>query len=303
MQTFTNNAVPSLAADYPEQPLGRLIYMMDPSAFDIRDAINPHMRDAEGRLHTVDKRRALSQWQALKAVYENLGLRVQVLEADPNCPDMVFCANQSLPFLEEGERPHVILSNMAAAARQFEVAVFARQIKACGVTLHSLPPRSPDHLFEGTGDALWVPGRKLILGGYGSRTKRSIYQTVAAITSAPIVLFELVHPRFYHLDTCLSILDDHTVLAAREGFHPRDWNTLSELFPRVIEVDIDEADFPGFACNAHCPDKKHVIIQRGNEKTCRALRALGFVPIEVETDEFIKSGGSVFCMKLQTLWD
>jgi N-dimethylarginine dimethylaminohydrolase len=261
------------------------------------------MKAADGSPHTINKERALKQWHDLKAVYESLGFRIEVLASQANCPDMVFCANQTFPFLNAAREAQVVLSNMASDGRQLEVAPIAKQLKDLGVRTHALSSRSRDSLFEGMGDALWVPGRKLVLGGYGSRTNKAIYEQVEEITGAPFLLFELVHPRFYHLDTCLSILDDKTVLAAREGFHPRDWLKLKELFENVIEVEISEADFPGFACNAHCPDRKHVIIQRGNTKTNDALKALNYQPIEVDTDEYIKSGGSVFCMKLHSLWD
>jgi N-dimethylarginine dimethylaminohydrolase len=303
MQPLTSDSLTIKASDYSPQAIGKLIYMMDPNSFEIVDAINPHMKAADGSLNTINKERALKQWHDLKSVYESLGFRIEVLASEPNCPDMVFCANQTFPFLDNGIEPHVILCNMASDSRQFEVEPIARQLKKLGVLTNELPPRTPDSLFEGMGDALWVPGRRLILGGYGSRTNKAIYTKLSEIVCAPIVLFELVHPRFYHLDTCLSILDERTVLAAREGFHPRDWVLLHELFENVIEVELKEADFPGFACNAHCPDRKHVIIQRGNEKTNAALRALDYVPVEVDTDEYIKSGGSVFCMKLHTLWD
>jgi len=41
-----------------------------------------------------------------------------------------------------------------------------------------------------------------------------------------------------------------------------------------------------------------VLLQRGCERTSAALRAAGFTVRELETSEFLKSGGSVFCMKL-----
>ena len=59
-----------------------------------------------------------------------------------------------------------------------------------------------------------------------------------------------------------------------------------------------EADSPGFACNAHCPDEKHVIIQKGNAQSVALIKQHNFIPIEIDTSEFIKSGGSVYCMKL-----
>ncbi|MBC7660966.1 MAG: amidinotransferase [Chitinophagaceae bacterium] len=292
----------SSAMDYPKQAMGRKVFMMNPLHFDVVHAINPHMVNIDGTLNTIDKERAREQWTSLKTVYEDLGFAIDVLNSEPGCPDIVFCANQFFPFLDEAGKPSVVMSNMANDGRQKEVEPIARQLRERGVNCHYLPARDSSTYFEATGDALWVPGRKLICGGYGSRTKREIYKTLEVLTGTPIITFELVNPRFYHLDTCLSILNDETVLASRDGFHPQDWEKLKGLFTHVIEVPITEADAPGFACNAHSPDGKHVVLQHGNHETCTRLKAIGLIPIEVETDEFIKSGGSVFCMKLQSLW-
>ena len=291
------------AQSFPSLPQGRLIYMIDPQYFTIVQAINPHMHDSSGKLNTVDIPKARAQWQSLKKTYEDLGLRVDVLNPVPDCADMVFCANQTFPFLKEDGSKAVVVSNMANDLRHREVAPIVEQLDSRGVECIGLLPRSVATLFEGMGDALWVPGRKLICGGYGIRTQKEIYQTLESVTGTKVILFELVHPKFYHLDTCLSILDDKTVLACREGFTTEGWDRLGQLFDRVIDVSLDEADAPGFACNAHSPDGRHVILQRGSVKTCERLRAAGYLPIEVDTDEFIKSGGSVFCMKLQSLWN
>ncbi|MDX1531432.1 MAG: amidinotransferase, partial [Rhodothermales bacterium] len=72
---------------------------------------------------------------------------------------------------------------------------------------------------------------------------------------------------------------------------------LYHYFSRVLEAPEDEAR-ERFACNAHSPDGERVLIQRGCERTVEQLRAAGYEPVEVDTDEFLKSGGSVFCMKL-----
>lgn len=291
------------AQSFPLLPQGRLIYMIDPQYFTIVQAINPHMQDASGKLNTVDIPKARAQWQSLRKIYEDLGFRVDVLNPAPDCADMVFCANQTFPFLKSDGSKAVVISNMASDLRHREVAPIGEQLSSRGVDCIVLPPRSAATLFEGMGDALWVPGRKLICGGYGIRTQKEIYQILESVTGTTIVLFELADPKFYHLDTCLSILSDKTVLACRAGFTAEGWEQLGGLFEHVIEVALDEADAPGFACNAHSPDGKHVILQRGSEQTCERLRSAGFVPIEVDTDEYIKSGGSVFCMKLQSLWN
>jgi len=291
------------ADQYPEMVQGRSVFFVKPDAFDLVAAINAHMRDENGALHKVDKERARQQWKKLVDIYQQIGLKTSVLDSRPECPDMVFCANQTFPFLDRDGRPSVILSNMWDETRHLEVSSLATQLERLGVRLHTLPPRQKETLFEGMGDALWVPGRRLICGGYGFRTDRSIYETIHEVTDTPVVLFELLNPKFYHLDTCLSVLDARTVIACRDGFTEEGWNVLHRLFPRVIHVPAHEADSPRFACNAHCPDQQHVILQKGCVETCRVLRSYGFTPIEVETDEFIKSGGSVFCMKMQSPWN
>jgi N-dimethylarginine dimethylaminohydrolase len=68
-------------------------------------------------------------------------------------------------------------------------------------------------------------------------------------------------------------------------------------FSNLIEVGAKDA--ANFACNAHCPDGKHVILQQGSAETVAELKRRNFRPIEVDTGEFIKSGGSVFCLKLE----
>ncbi|WP_141734741.1 dimethylarginine dimethylaminohydrolase family protein [Oligoflexus tunisiensis] len=291
------------ADQYPEMVQGRSVFFVKPDAFDLVAAINAHMKNEHGELHTVDKERARQQWKKVVEVYQQLGFKTTVMDCRPECPDMVFCANQTFPYLDRDGQPAVILSNMWDETRHLEVSSLAAQLERLGVRVQALPTRQKETLFEGMGDALWVPGRRLICGGHGFRTDPRIYETIHAITGTPIVLFELRNPKFYHLDTCLSLLDARTVLACRDGFTADGWKTLQRLFPRIIEVPLPEADAPGFACNAHCPDQQHVILQKGCEETCRILRSYGFTPVEVETDEFIKSGGSVFCMKMQSPWN
>jgi N-dimethylarginine dimethylaminohydrolase len=287
------------ADGFPTMPRGQHIVMVDPQFFRIQASLNPHMVDAAGGLNQIDHVRAREQWERLKEVYESLGLSVDVFQGDQDCPDMVFCANQALPFVTQEGRSGVVMGRMASDIRAHEVAVMERQFQAAKIyTEHLELGADKPTVFEGTGDALWVPGRRLLCGGYGFRTDRRVYEVISQQVEAPVVGFELPNPRFYHLDTCLSILDDQTVLACRDGFTKVGWRQLTELFPRVLEVAVSEADSPGFACNAHCPDQKHVILQEGNPETESLLRMAGFEPVPVATDEFIKSGGSVFCMKL-----
>ncbi|SMF29306.1 dimethylarginine dimethylaminohydrolase family protein [Pseudobacteriovorax antillogorgiicola] len=278
-------------------PMPRGVFFVKPDYFDVDHALNPHMLDADGKPHKISKSLADEQWQALKEVYQGLGLQTKVLAAKQGCPDMVFCANQSFPYLDQQGRPSALMSNMADDTRHAEVESIADSLKNLGFQTSYLPERTPTTLLEGMGDALWVPGKRFICGGYGFRTHASIYESVSRLVDAPILALELKNPKFYHLDTCLSILNETTILACREAFQDSDWQALETVFDQIIMVPLVEADSPGFACNAHCPDGKHVILQQGNPETERLLELAGFTPIPLDTSEFIKSGGSVFCMK------
>ncbi len=280
-------------------PLARNILMVRPTYFHVENPINPHMRKADGTLHELNKPKAMSEWEALRETYRKLGLAVHEAEAQVGLPDMVFCANQSLPYVTRVGEKMAIMSNMANDTRHREVPTIQTTLERLGYKTNQLPKRSSSTLFEGMGDALWLPGHRVLLGGYGHRTTKQIYSEIFAHIDATVITFELVNPRFYHLDTCLSILDSHSALACKEAFTADGWELVKKIFPRLIVVPLSEADSPVFACNAHCPDGHNVILQSGARQTVKALKDHGFSPVELSTEEFIKSGGSVFCMKLQ----
>jgi len=267
--------------------------MVTPDHFRVEYVINPHM---EGHIGTVDRPLAREQWDALRATYERLGVDVAVLAGGVGLPDMVFCANQTLPFRAADGTPGVVLSRMHAPQRADEVALVADFFEREGYTLHTLPGTVPGS-FEGMGDALWHPGRRRLWVGHGFRTDRAAVGAVAEITGAETTALALVDPDFYHLDTCLCPLDERTALYYPPAFDDAGRAALADGFERLIEVPEDDAR-ERFACNAHSPDGQHVILERGNEATVARLREAGFEPVEVDTSEFLKSGGSVFCMKL-----
>ena len=283
---FQIDALPAI-----ERP-GRVL-LTTPDHFRVEYVINPHMA---GNVGDVDPARARAQWDALKAAYERLGMGVSVVAGVPDLPDMVFCANQTLPYLTPGGSRGAIMGRMHAPQRKPEVEHYARFFRGEGYEVQGLDPDLPGD-FEGMGDALWHPGRYLLWGGYGYRTDRAVYDRFAEKLGFPIVALELTDPDFYHLDTCLCPLDEETALYFPGAFTDEGVETIRAHFRRVLEAPEDEAR-ELFACNAHSPDGRHVLIQRGCTTTNGLLRAAGLGPVELDTDEFLKSGGSVFCMKL-----
>ena len=278
---------------FPTMPRPRRVLMTTPDHFRVDYVINPHM---EGHIGTVDADRARAQWDALRAEYERLGLTVSTVDGAAGQPDMVFCANQTLPALAAGGQRVAMMSRMNAPQRADEVPAYARFFEAAGYTVHALDADLPG-TFEGMGDAIWHPGRRLLWGGYGFRTDRSVYDRLGETLGTAVLPLALHDPEFYHLDTCFCALDERTVLIYHGAFAPEDLATIRAHFERVIEAPEDEARGL-FACNAHSPDGQTVLIQRGCTVTNARLREAGYTVVEVDTDEYLKSGGSVFCMKL-----
>ena len=52
------------------------------------------------------------------------------------------------------------------------------------------------------------------------------------------------------------------------------------------------------ACNAAVVDAKTAILQKGAASVSRHMSVMGLKVLEVDTSEYIKSGGSVYCMKM-----
>jgi N-dimethylarginine dimethylaminohydrolase len=275
----------------------RNLLMAYPNGYRIESALNPHMRDESGRLKVVDFAKALSEWETLRSTYVSLGLTVHVIEAKPEWPDMVFCANQTFPFLDSAEKASVVMARMRSPTREGEVPLFEKWARENGLRVHTL--RAPGG-FEGSGDAIWDFDSMRVFGGYGFRTDASVYSELASLIRCEIIPLELRDERFYHLDTCFLTLGKGRAAYVEEAFTQEGVATLHASFSNLIRIPIAEA-LNSFSGNAFCPDGENVVLQAGATQFTAALREAGLRVHEVETREYIKAGGSVFCMK-QQLW-
>lgn len=283
--------------DVPSMPRPGRVLLTSPDHFDILYVINPHMA---GNIGDVDSLKAQRQWEAVREAFTACGLDVSVMPGVTGLPDMVFCANQALPVYQPETGDHeVVLSHMYASQRRQEVEHFRLFFEEQGYTIHDALVDA-DITFEGMGDAIWHADRFLLWGGYGFRTSPHAYDFVERLVNVPVLMLYLDDPDFYHLDTCLCVLDADHALIYPGAFDADGMSLLRRFFRVVLEANEEEARGL-FACNATCPDGKHVIIQKGCTDACSQLRTHGFTPIEVDTGEFMKSGGSVYCMK-QLFW-
>ncbi len=280
--------------DLPKMSLPGRVALATPTHYDVQCVINPHMTRHVGN---VDRARARRQWETLRDAYRKLGLDVCAAPGVEGLYDMVFTANAAAPFLAPDNTPGVVMSRMATESRYDETPHLERFFREQGCDARHLPEGI---LFEGGGDAIWHPGRRLVWGGYGQRTDRAAHDALASMLNAPVIPIRLDDEAFYHLDTSFCALDERTAMICPAALRDEDIAIIRKLFERVLEVPEDEAR-EQLACNAHCPDGRHVLLQQGAAQTMQRLREAGFEPIGIDVGEFLKSGAAVYCMKL-TFW-
>ena len=256
-------------------------YVMTPPRFFAVDyAINPWMDTTD----SVDADIALSQWQRLHDVYLQLGHTVDLVAPVPGLPDMVYAANGGL--IIDGT---ALVARFKYLQRQQESAAYGAWMQSQG-----FDPVYAQHVNEGQGDLL--PVGDIILAGHGFRTALRAHSEVARIFNRRVISLELIDPRFYHLDTALTVLDDTTVAYYPPAFSYVSRAHLETLFPDAIVVDSTDAY--AFGLNA-VSDGRNVVLPAAAVGFAEQLSDAGFEPIGVEMPELLKGGGSVKCCTLE----
>jgi N-dimethylarginine dimethylaminohydrolase len=256
-------------------------YVMTPPRFFAVDyAINPWMDTTT----PVDTAVALGQWESLRDTYLRLGHLVEVVDPVPGLPDMVYAANGGL--ILDGT---AIVARFKYPQRQHESIAYAQWMKSHGYTTVQT-----QHVNEGQGDLL--PVGEMILAGMGFRTDPRAHAEIATIVGRPVISLQLVDPRFYHLDTALSVLDDTTIAYYPPAFDTSSRARLKKLFPEAILAE--SVDAYAFGLNA-VSDGRRVVYPAAAAGFAEQLSGAGFEPIGVDMSELLKGGGSIKCCTLE----
>jgi N-dimethylarginine dimethylaminohydrolase len=109
-----------------------------------------------------------------------------------------------------------------------------------------------------------------------------------------VVPLELVDDHCYHLDTCFCPLNSEAVLMYPAAFSTESLQVLRNSWKRVHELTRDEVR--QFLGNGIVVNGRF-IAPRVTPRLSEILARENLIPLVVETSEFEKSGGSVFCMK------
>ena len=260
--------------------------MCSPKFFTVTYEINPWMDDQI----KVDVDKAHEQWNTLRDIFAKYA-QVEVLEGQPNVPDLVFTANAA-----------TIKNNIAVVARykhsqrQLEEPFNIEWFKSKGYEVVQ-PPK--DIAFEGTGDALYDRINGELWCGYGPRTDRAGLDFLEEKLNVKAHKLELVDPRFYHIDTAFCPLTGGYLLYFPGAFSSASQKEISEYFKdtdKVLEVSEEEAQL--FCCNA-VDLVDAVAMHKCPERVSNKLQDWGFKVHEVNLSEFLKAGGSAKCLSLR----
>jgi N-dimethylarginine dimethylaminohydrolase len=255
--------------------------MCAPEFFAVDYAINPWMDPS----NPVDTGRAMRQWEQLRATFTSLGHTVHTITPVAGLPDMVFAANGA--FVADGK---VLGARFRHPERAAEGPAYQRWFADQGYQVIA-PPRV---INEGEGDLVFA-GRA-ILAGHGFRTDRRVSEELAELYGLPVVSLRLVDPRFYHLDTALTVLDSGTAAYYPAAFDDAGRAALASHFAQLIEAKDEDAEVLGL--NA-VSDGRHVVLPAQATGLAGQLAAAGFEPIGVDLSEFLKAGGGPKCCTLE----
>jgi N-dimethylarginine dimethylaminohydrolase len=243
----------------------------------------------------IDRAKAQQQWEDLRRILEEAGLKVEVIDAVEGLDDMVFAANQVFVGHHHHLGSFIVPSRMRYASRHKEVPFFVDWFRQRGYKIIDLD--LDGEYLEGHGDLLWHPDHSRIWAAYGFRSTRGGVEKFAAAMQPlgfAVIPIQLVDNHCYHLDTCLCPLNDEAVLIYPGAFSPESLQTVRGAWKRIHELTREEAhQFMGNGIVAN----GRFITPRMTRNLEQILARENLTPVVVDTSEFEKSGGSVFCMK------
>jgi len=245
---------------------------------------------AVGFLRPVDLERARREHAGLVEALDGLGVRVHVLDAETDDPDLVYVFDPLL-ITDGGAIP----LRPGKPNRAGEPPVLEAWTAAHGIP--TLGRIEAPGTIEG-GDTFWLRPDLLCIGR-SLRTNDAGARQLAAIAGGDARVFDVPYwkgaAELVHLLSVVSpVADDVAVVflpLLPAGLHA----LLADLGVRLVEVPEDE--YPTLGCNVLAVRPGVVIVADGNTATRRGLEAAGCEVHAVPLDEVGGNGtGGVTCL-------
>jgi N-dimethylarginine dimethylaminohydrolase len=260
------------------KPVKRVL-LCKPTYFTVEYVINPHMQP-----YSVDSKKALEEWESLVAILKSIGIKVEVIDQQPDVPDMVFATDQGI--VRDGA---ILLANFRYKQRQKERIYYRDWFREHGYRLRALSNIFP---FEG-GDTLFLHEDMLFVGT-SFRASVASCEELAQKLEIDVIPLRLVDPQFYHLDMAFLAINPDTAFYYPAAFSENSQNLLKRLVPNLIPLSKEAVD--AYAANSFVSGD-NIIISKGTPASFRnELKKLGLKTHEVDVSEFKKAGGGIHCL-------
>lgn len=262
-----------------QQTRVKRVLLCRPTHFTVDYVINPHMQP-----YSVDQKKAMRQWEALVATLESIGVTVEVIEQQPDVPDMVFATDQGI--VRDGA---ILLANFRFGQRQKERVYYREWFREHGFRLRALSNIFP---FEG-GDTLFL-GDSMLFVGTGFRASVASCEELAQKLNIDVLPLRLINPYFYHLDMAFLPINANTAFYFPAAFSENSRALLQRVVPNLHE--LSEADVTAYAANSFVSGSDIVITVGTSQEFRDTLESIGLTIHEVDISEFKKAGGGIHCL-------
>lgn len=263
-----------------------------PTYFEVREVKNPYMRG----LLQVDPVLAQHQWDGVCEAFRGAGYTVELIDPVPGLEDMVFAANPVFVGHHPTHGRFVVPGRMRYVSRRAEVSHYVEWFRSRGYKVLDLDLE--EEFLEGHGDLLWDADGSRIWAAHGFRSTIGGVEKFAvamARMDIPVMPLQLVDENFYHLDACFAPLRPGAALVYPGAFDADSLSRIRAHIPRLYEVDHEDA--LKFVCNGVSASGKF-LTPAITRCVREALAREGLQSVVLDTSEFLKSGGSVCCLKL-----
>jgi N-dimethylarginine dimethylaminohydrolase len=230
---------------------------------------------------------ALAQYQEMIRAYEEAGVQVHRLPAEPGLPYQLFARDSSVmtPW-------GAVIMQLTKPFRRGEYAACLRFYLDAGIPIYDLVTAGN---VEGGDFMVLKPG--VAVCGYSG--DRSIEPAVGQLKSwFEAEGWEFVtyayDPYFLHLDVQLAMLAEDLAAVCVEALEPELVAWLKSLGIRIVDVSYHEAMEMG--CNLVSLGAGRVLIPASNRRLIERCRAEGLKVYDPDVSMIANGGGSIHCM-------
>ncbi|WP_101842371.1 dimethylarginine dimethylaminohydrolase family protein [Halobacillus sp. Marseille-P3879] len=280
MQTKNANSNQSKGCRNEYDALKKVL-VSKPEHMKITEVINETQKHYESENINVD--RAMEQHRQFVKVLESNNIEVEYLPVRPKLNEQVFTRDIGFCIGDQ-----VFVASLESELRQEEVNPLLDFLEKENLSFTRLFGPS----IEG-GDVIINHGT-IYVGISGRTTMAAVEHLQKALPAYEVVPIKL-REDILHLDCAFNILDEHTALIHSPALEANDAKRLKQSFD-CIEVDETEQFYLG--TNVLSIGQRLVISLPQNTNVNQKLKDAGFIVIEVDLSEIIKSGGAFRCCTL-----